>query len=105
MRGIWLTFLPLLAARGKKPKGWRKSFLVEYWAENAMPWLVGMTYKCVRTDRYKFIRYKDLQGMDELYDLQNDPHELDNLLPNRVPTAVLRELTTRLNALTSGKQQ
>ncbi len=30
--------------------GWRKSFLIEYWAENAYPWLVNMTYKAVRTD-------------------------------------------------------
>ena len=41
------SLLPLLAG---KRAGWRKSFLIEYWAENAMPWLVGMTYKAVRTD-------------------------------------------------------
>lgn len=44
------SLLPLIAG---KPAGWRKSFLVEYWAENAMPWLVGMGYKAVRTDRHK----------------------------------------------------
>ena len=27
------------------PKARIKSFLVEYWAENAYPWLVGMTYR------------------------------------------------------------
>ncbi len=45
-----------LSSRASAP-GWRKSFLVEYWAENAMPWLVGMTYKAVRTDRYKYIHW------------------------------------------------
>ena len=36
------SLLPLI--RGKRA-GWRKSFLVEYWAENAYPWLVGMSFK------------------------------------------------------------
>jgi hypothetical protein len=40
--------------------------------------------------------------MDELYDLRSDPHELDNLLPDRVPDGVLRALTARLNVLSSG---
>ena len=38
---------------GRRPPDWRTSFLVEYWSENAMPWLVGMTYKAVRTERSK----------------------------------------------------
>src|SRR5690606_14578745 len=73
------SLLPLLA--GKRTR-WRKSLLVEYWAENAMPWLVGMTYKCVRTDRYKYIRWvnRGRNGeLDELYDLDQDPYELTNL--------------------------
>jgi arylsulfatase A-like enzyme len=37
--------------------GWRRSILIEYWAENAYPWLVGMTYKAVRTNRHKYIRW------------------------------------------------
>jgi N-acetylglucosamine-6-sulfatase len=60
----------------------RKSVLVEYWAENAMPWLVGMTYKAVRTDRYKYIHWVNRgqeNELDELYDLANDPFELNNL--------------------------
>lgn len=35
------------------PPGWCEDILIEYWAENAMPWLVGMSYKAIRTDRYK----------------------------------------------------
>ena len=48
------SLLPLLAG---KRSGWRKSFLIEYWAENALPWLVGMSYKAVRTDRHKLIHW------------------------------------------------
>jgi arylsulfatase A-like enzyme len=80
----------------------REDFLIEYYSDTEFPRLQGMGYDAVRTDRYKFIRYRELQGMDELYDLRVDPHELDNLLPDRVPAGVLREMTTRLDALTSG---
>jgi N-acetylglucosamine-6-sulfatase len=61
---------------------WRRSLLVEYWAENAMPWLVGMTYKAVRTDRHKYIHWvnRGTSGeLDELYDLERDPYELANV--------------------------
>jgi hypothetical protein len=77
------SLLPLLA--GKRAK-WRKSFLIEYWAENAMPWLVGMTYKAVRTNRHKYIHWvnRGVAGeLDELYDLDRDPYELKNLNRSR----------------------
>jgi N-acetylglucosamine-6-sulfatase len=94
------SLFPLFAA---KRSGWRKSLLVEYWAENAMPWLVGMTYKCVRTDRYKLIRWinRGRNGeLDELYDLDRDPYELTNL--NRRPTyrPVREKLQRELRRLT-----
>ena len=28
--------------------GWRRSFMCEYFSENAMPWLIGMSYKAIR---------------------------------------------------------
>jgi len=73
------SLVPLLAGRRSS---WRKSFLVEYWAEQAMPWLVGMTYKAVRTERYKLIHWVNRARdgeLDELYDLERDPFELKNL--------------------------
>ena len=46
------------ALRGaERSGGWRKSILLEYWAENAYPWLVNMTYKAVRTERHKYIHW------------------------------------------------
>ncbi|HYD55781.1 MAG TPA: sulfatase-like hydrolase/transferase [Burkholderiales bacterium] len=73
------SLLPLLSGRRT---AWRKSILIEYWAENAMPWLVGMTYRALRTDRYKYIRWINrsrADELDELYDLEKDPYELKNL--------------------------
>jgi arylsulfatase A-like enzyme len=94
------SLLPLLAG---KRAGWRRSLLVEYWAENAMPWLVGMTYKCVRTERHKYIRWvnRSRDGeLDELYDLDKDPYELANLNRSRSYRAVREKLQRELRKLT-----
>jgi len=80
----------------------RDELLIEYYSDTEFPRLQGMGYKAVRTDRYKFIRYDGLRDMDELYDLQADPFELDNLLPNRVPAGVLMDLSARLDRLLAG---
>ena len=94
------SFLPL--ATGKAQDGeWRDELLYEYYWEFNYP--QTPTTFALRTDRYKFIRYDELQGMNELYDLQQDPHELDNLLPDRVPPGVLADLTARLDRLLSGR--
>jgi len=88
------SLLPLLAGRRA---GWRKSLLVEYWAENAMPWLIGMTYKAVRTGRHKYIRWvnRGRNGeLDELYDLEKDPYEVANVI-NRPAYRALRERLRR----------
>jgi N-acetylglucosamine-6-sulfatase len=74
------SLMPLFSRRRS---GWRKSILLEYWAENAYPWLVGMTYKAVRTDRFKYIRWVNRASngeLDEMYDLERDPHEVTNVI-------------------------
>ena len=101
------SLLPLFA-RGAKPArrgsraGWRKSILIEYWAEQALPWLVGMTYKAVRTDRWKYIhwinRARDGE-LDELYDLDGDPYELTNLNRRRSAAPQRERLRRELRRL------
>jgi arylsulfatase A-like enzyme len=74
------SLLPLLVRRTRV---WRKSILIEYWAENAYPWLVGMTYRAVRTDRYKYIKWVNRARdgeLDEMYDLEKDPYEITNVI-------------------------
>jgi arylsulfatase A-like enzyme len=81
---------------------WRKSFLIEYWAENAMPWLVGMTYKAVRTDRHKYIHWVNKNRdheLDELYDLDTDPFELRNLNRSQSHARVREKLRRELGRL------
>jgi arylsulfatase A-like enzyme len=84
------SFLNLFKDR-KTP--WRKAVLAEYWAEQAYPWLIGMTYKAIRTERYKLIHWvnRGRDGeLDELYDLEKDPFELKNLIRSK-PHAAIRE--------------
>jgi arylsulfatase A-like enzyme len=95
------SFLPLLSG---KRAGWRKSFLVEYWAENAMPWLVGMTYKAIRTERHKLIHWVNRGAageLDELYDLERDPYEVRNVLRSRAYASVRAKLQRDLSRLVS----
>ena len=95
------SLLPLLPG---KRVGWRKSFLIEYWAENAMPWLVGMTYKAVRTNRHKYIHWvnRGVAGeLDELYDLDRDPYELKNLNRSRTYSDARERLRRELRRLIS----
>jgi N-acetylglucosamine-6-sulfatase len=89
----------LLRALRNEPAVIREDLLIEYYSDTEFKRLNGMGYKAVRTDRYKYIRYDSLRGMDELYDLQSDPHELNNLLPDRAPVGVREELSTRLTRL------
>jgi arylsulfatase A-like enzyme len=94
------SLLPLFSGR-RAP--WRKSVLVEYWAENAMPWLVGMTYRAVRTERHKYIRWINrgrADELDELYDLDRDPFELKNLAGRRESASLKRRLRAELGKLT-----
>jgi N-acetylglucosamine-6-sulfatase len=93
------SLLPLLAG---KAAGWRKSFLIEYWAENALPWLVGMTYKAVRTERHKLIHWVNrgrAGELDELYDLESDPFELRNRIASRAHAGVRDKLRRELRRL------
>jgi N-acetylglucosamine-6-sulfatase len=91
------SLVPLLG--GRRPADWRTSFLIEYWSENAMPWLVGMTYKAVRTERAKLIHWVNRDGVDELYDLVADPYELRNLIADEAHAAEREALRRELARL------
>ena len=72
-----LSLVPLLD--GKTP-AWRSSLLIEYYSDTVFPRILTMGYDSVRTERYKYVRYTELPGMDELYDLETDPYEMENLI-------------------------
>lgn len=76
------SLVPLL--KGAKTE-WRKSFLIEYYSDKVFPRVHQMGYKAVRNERWKYIHYFELEGMDELYDLKADPYEMRNII--RQPAA------------------
>jgi N-acetylglucosamine-6-sulfatase len=78
---------------------WRSSFLVEYFTDTVFPRIRNMGYVAVRTARHKYIHYRELQGMDELYDLANDPFEQENLIGRSNAREVLNLMQAELKKL------
>jgi len=85
------SLLPLV--RGEA-SGWRKELLYEYYWERNFPHTP--TIHALRTDRYKYIRVHGLWDIDELYDLQSDPLESNNLIFSKEHAPVVRSMNQRL---------
>jgi len=92
---------PTMQGRSMKPllegktKGWRENFLYEYWVDlNTIPRMVG-----IRTESAKYVKYPDIQDLDELYDLRKDPGELKNLAADKEWSAVKKKLQAELEKL------
>lgn len=59
--------------------GWqRDKVFYEYYWESAFP--QTPTTFAVRSDRYKYVYYNGVWDINELFDLQNDPYEMNNLI-------------------------
>ncbi len=91
------SLVPLL--RGETPSDWRTSILIEYYSDTVFRRIVTMGYKAVRTERYKLIDYLELEGMDELYDLEIDPFELDNVIGDPAYAELESEMRSELQRL------
>ncbi len=89
------SLVPVL--NGTADDEWRESFLVEYFSDTVFRRIRNMGYKAVRTERYKYIRYEELEGMDELYDLQADPYELQNMIDAPAARATLEVMQAELD--------
>jgi arylsulfatase A-like enzyme len=76
------------------PQEWREDFLLEYFLVRGFD---GMPrYSGVRSEKWKYLIY--LSGFEELYDLENDPAEMDNLLQTEPDDEDLRALADELFA-------
>jgi arylsulfatase A-like enzyme len=53
----------------------------------------------VRTDRYKLIHFYDLIDSWELYDLKNDPNEMNNLIQHPEYEQIVKDLKNKLKEL------
>lgn len=84
---------------------WREDFLYEHLFDHPnIPMSEGVV-----GERYKYVRYfknnnKDDLIYEELFDLQNDSHEVHNLITNEEYNALADELTHRLDTLLQAAQ-
>jgi N-acetylglucosamine-6-sulfatase len=78
---------------------WRSSFLIEYYSDRVFPRVLKMGYKAVRSGRWKYIHYLELEGMDEFYDLKNDPYEMKNLITQPGASAALEAMKKEMGRL------
>ncbi|NML39466.1 sulfatase-like hydrolase/transferase [Chitinophaga sp. G-6-1-13] len=88
---------PLLAGNGQAPAGWRTATYYHYYEYPS--WHMVKRHYGIRTARYKLIHfYNDLDEW-ELYDLQQDPHEMKNQYGNPAYSQVTGSLKQQLLAL------
>ena len=85
------SIMPLI--RGEEVE-WRDRIFYEYYWEYAYP--STPTMHGVRTDRYKYIRYHGIWDTNEFYDLQEDPHEMNNLIASPEHQDLIRDLADEI---------
>jgi arylsulfatase A-like enzyme len=85
------SFLPML--QGEEVV-WRDRIFYEYYWEHQYP--QTPTVHGVRTDQYKLIRYYGVWDRNELYDMVNDPEEMNNLIDSREHKETVVQLTKEI---------
>jgi arylsulfatase A-like enzyme len=83
--------------RGNTPGDWRQAMYYHYFEYPA--WHMVKRHYGIRTSRYKMIHfYYDIDAW-ELYDLEKDPHELNNVYDNPDYVEIVKELKNELERL------
>jgi arylsulfatase A-like enzyme len=79
---------------------WRTDFLLENWqnpgSESGLSAIIP-DYKGVRNAAWKYVEY--VTGEMELYDLVNDPYELQNVVADPANAAIVAQMQVRLDEL------
>jgi arylsulfatase A-like enzyme len=92
------SFLPILQSLGLPTEGkkipWRDAAFYEYYWERNFP--QTPTTHGVRTNRYKYIHYHGIWDIDELYDLNEDPEEMHNLIDSPEHQKLIKQLNNRM---------
>jgi N-acetylglucosamine-6-sulfatase len=82
-------------------EGWREAFLFEYYVDDAYPY-AGPDMLAVRSKDFKLVDNNLDSDIDELYDLNNDPGEMSNLINDPLYDSLEAALRIQLKQL---KQQ
>ena len=71
----------------------RKELMIEHlWDFQPIPSSEG-----IRTEQWKYFRYRTIKATEELYDLENDPQELNNLASNTKYKIILQNMRDKLD--------
>jgi arylsulfatase A-like enzyme len=80
---------------GETMQNWRKELYYHYYEKS-----FGMSkHYGIRTERYKLIHFYDPIDSWELYDLQTDPAEMNNLIAEQNMQSVVEDLKMKLKKL------
>lgn len=100
------SFVPLLDNPKAGNIEWRDHWLYEYFNEFEFPHLP--THLAIVSERYKFVRFpegtglfKSFTGEDLLFDLQDDPYELDNIAQSDEHQGTVRKMNQQMLAYTT----
>lgn len=87
-----ISLLPYV--KNEKPEKIREAILFEHlWKLPQIPSSEG-----IRTNKWKYFRYRFIQTPEELYDLENDPLETKNLAQDPAYIKVVNELRNKCDA-------
>jgi len=89
------SLLPLLEDPGQP---WRRSFLIQRRELETHEMTGAARFDAIRTEDWTYVQYGD--GARELYNLRQDPHQLDSMVGRADPWVVER-LSTRLAELSN----
>ncbi|WP_082897024.1 sulfatase [Thalassotalea crassostreae] len=84
----------LKIAKGTFDGKWRDNFLYEYYWEFNYP--STPTTFALRSDNYKLIQYHGIWDTEELYDIKNDPREMNNLINDEKYLPIIVEMRAQL---------
>lgn len=88
---------PILEHEGEQPKEWRKGVYYHYYEYPS--WHMVKRHYGVRNERYKLIHFYNDADYWELFDLQEDPHELVNRYDDPAYANVRNEMMQLLTDL------
>jgi arylsulfatase A-like enzyme len=89
-----LSLMPLLI---NPTADWRDQILIEHWPTDEGHGAIIPEFSAIRTKEWKYVEY--INGEKELYDLVNDPYEMENLVNEIKYKPFMSVLATHLQEL------